>query len=366
MADRGISTAAQNIVINPASRDLLANTAAPLGVSIDKFKSTISTLTKFETKCLLVQLAELESRTNANLVTLGVPALGLYKANINANTGLMSKDGKFYANTATLTITNADHSDIKLGMVANVQITTGAALGSNTMVIQKSVGGTVTAGNFVPGFTYTIVNPGTTDFTLIGANASVAGNVFVANAVGSGTGTALGTKNEIIIGSNHAVSGNITFTVSTLSLGKYQASNWLLQKYGYINSDGTWAAKDDVDSNEIFLAATAIQDSIMYTFIREKYIELIQSGAIREGDSKEIIAGMLAVAYQYQDLGNPELKQNPTNPNGTINLENYSVGSRANVWRETGQTVDSRGRPGHVYFNGGRYSIHTLGADVPE
>ena len=75
---------------------------------------------------------------------------------------------------------------------------------------------------------------------------------------------------------------------------------------------------------------------------------------------------MLALAYQYQDLGNPALNQNPRNVDGTINLVNYSIGTKANVWRNTGQTVDSQGRPGHIFFNGGRYAIGTLGADTAE
>jgi hypothetical protein len=60
------------------------------------------------------------------------------------------------------------------------------------------------------------------------------------------------------------------------------------------------------------------------------------------------------------------LRQSIYNPDGTINLETYSIATKANVWRETGQTVDSKGRPGHIYFNGGRYAITTLGADVSE
>jgi hypothetical protein len=149
-------------------------------------------------------------------------------------------------------------------------------------------------------------------------------------------------------------------------LGKYQNSDYLLTKYGYKNSDGSWAAKDGIDSNDVFLAATEVQDSIMNTFLQEQYRELAKQGAIRDGDSKETIAGMMALSYQYQDLGNPALKQTVYNSDGTINLENYSIASRANVWRETGSTVDSQGRPGHIYFNAGRYAIRNLGADVPE
>jgi hypothetical protein len=362
MSNRGITSAAVNTVVNPANRQLLASTDAPIGVNLNFIKEDIAALNKFETKCLLIQLGSLESNTNANLISLGVPTQGIYRANINSNTS--------FANVTTITITNSDHSAIKLGTVANVVGASTGKFGGNTMVIKKSVGGNITAGNFVPGFTYTVTSIGTTDFSLCGvptdtANVSI-GNVFVANATGSGTGTAFLTNNQIMLGSNHTVDGDISFTVSPLKLGKYQNSQWLLTKLGYLNSDGTWNAKDGIDSNDIFLAATSVQDSIMQDFIQTQYAELIKAGAIRTRDNKEIVSGMLALAYQYQDLGNPELNQSIYNADGTINLENYSIASKANVWRSTGQTVDSQGRPGHIYFNGGRYAVSNLGADVPE
>jgi hypothetical protein len=365
MSNRGIINAASNPVINPASRQSLISSTAPLGVGLNEIRDTIATLNKFETKCLLVQLGNLESNNDASLISVGVPDLGVFKANINANT-VVSWWGTYYANIATLTITNADHSSIKLGMVANTAGPSTGALGSNTMVIAKSVGGNITAGNFIPGCTYTITSLGTTDFVAIGANASTVGNIFVANATGTGTGTALGTNNEIILGSNHTVSGDINFTVSSLKLGKYQNSQWLLTKLGYLNDDGTWSNKDGIDSNEVFVLAPGVQDAIMRDFVQTQYSDLIKSGAIRPGDSKEIVGGMLALAYQYQDLGNPQLNESQFNPDGTINLTNFSIGTRANLWRNTGQVVDSRERPGHIYFNAGRYAIRTLGADVTE
>ena len=48
----------------------------------------------------------------------------------------------------------------------------------------------VSAGSFVIGTTYTILTPGDTDFTLIGAANSASATVFTATGVGSGTGTA--------------------------------------------------------------------------------------------------------------------------------------------------------------------------------
>jgi hypothetical protein len=369
MSNAGITSASNFTVINPANREVLANVSSPRGIGLEKFKPNIETLTKFETKCIQVQISNIESNINANLVGIGVPQLGPFTANINANT-VVSHANTYFANVATLIITNSDHRDIQLGMVANIRSPSTGRFGSNTMVIQKSVGGNITSGNFVPGFTYTITSIGTTNFTLFGLPGNVAnviiGNTFVANAAGNGTGTAFLTNNQIMLGSNHTVSGDVTFTISPLKLGKYQTSEWLLTRYGYKKADGTWAAKDGVDTNDVFVSAAEVQDAIMNDFMQEQYRELIKAGAIRDGDSKETIAGMLALAYQYQDLGNPALNQNPRKPDGTINLENYSIATKANVWRNTGQPLDSQGRPGHIYFNGGRYAIGTLGADTPE
>ena len=69
------------------------------------------------------------------------------------------------------------------------------ALGTTTNAQWNTIAGTtnVTAGSFVPGRTYVIVSPGTTDFTLIGAANSTIGTSFIATGVGSGSGTALQT-----------------------------------------------------------------------------------------------------------------------------------------------------------------------------
>jgi len=362
MASRGIINAKNEVVINPAERSLLTSAGAPFGFTLEQYRPEILTLSKFETKCLLIQLANLESNITSSLTSIGVPKLGIFKANINANNLVSS------SNVATVTITNSDHSDINLGMIAQLLPDSVGVFGSNTLVVAKSVGGNIIAGNFVPGCTYTITSVGTTDFSKIGHTGEVTaiGNVFVANAAGSGTGTALGTNNQIIFGSNHTISGDVTFNVVPLKLGKYQTSPWLLTKLGYLETNGAWKNTDGVDSNDIFLAAPEVQDSVVATFLQQQYIELVKIGAIRAGDDKETVAGMLALAYQYQDIGNPSLNQNVFNSDGTVNLENYSIASRANVWRNTGQTVDSQGRPGHIYFNAGRYAVRTLGADVPE
>ena len=53
-----------------------------------------------------------------------------------------------------------------------------------------TVGGDVTAGDFITNETYKIQTTGTTDFTLIGASDSNPGTVFTATGAGAGTGTA--------------------------------------------------------------------------------------------------------------------------------------------------------------------------------
>lgn len=55
----------------------------------------------------------------------------------------------------------------------------------------QQYGGTVNAGSFTAGLTYTIETVGTTNFTAIGAASNTAGVTFVATGAGAGTGTAV-------------------------------------------------------------------------------------------------------------------------------------------------------------------------------
>jgi len=59
----------------------------------------------------------------------------------------------------------------------------------------------VIAGSFVVGEEYTILVPGTTNFTLIGAADSLAGTEFTATGVGTGTGTAMEHPQSVKFGS---------------------------------------------------------------------------------------------------------------------------------------------------------------------
>lgn len=157
--------------------------------------------------------------------------------------------------------------------------------------------------------------------------------------------------------------------VTSTKFGKYQATDYLLQKYEYRDSNG-WTGLDGVDTDEVFLASSKIQDKIMQQFLEENYIKLISAGAIQENDTKDIMAGMLAVAYQFQDAENPNIAKLDNISNRILSSIKNEVNSnyaavKVKIWRDTGDQVDSSGRPGALYFNAGRYAIQNLAADVP-
>jgi hypothetical protein len=111
---------------------------------------------------------------------------------ITVNTG-----GTGYATLPTITISggagvNATATaTITAGVVTAITVVDpGTGYTSVPTVTIAPVNGTSSAGAFVIGIEYTILVPGDTDFTLIGAADSVAGTVFTATGVGAGTGTA--------------------------------------------------------------------------------------------------------------------------------------------------------------------------------
>jgi hypothetical protein len=156
--------------------------------------------------------------------------------------------------------------------------------------------------------------------------------------------------------------------VTTTKFGKYQITEYLLQKYEYKDSNG-WTGLDGVDTQDIFLASSKIQDKIIQKFLEENYSKLISAGAILENDTKDVVAGMLAVAYQFQDAENPEVIKLDKISSSILSLIKNEVNSnytatKAKLWRNNGDQVDSSGRPGALYFNAGRYAVQNLAADV--
>ena len=84
--------------------------------------------------------------------------------------------------------------------------------------------------------------------------------------------------------------------------GRYAVHIKTLINYGYIIENGeVWTNKDGIDSIATFLSNQAVQDSIMERYLTEQYKACIDAGVIEVGDTGDTIAGILAVAHQFQD-----------------------------------------------------------------
>lgn len=84
--------------------------------------------------------------------------------------------------------------------------------------------------------------------------------------------------------------------------GRYAVHTQTLTNYGYIfKANGAWTGKDGINGVVDFCFDNVIQDKIMEQYITDQYSALIRVDAIRNDDTKENIAGMLAVSYQFQD-----------------------------------------------------------------
>lgn len=84
--------------------------------------------------------------------------------------------------------------------------------------------------------------------------------------------------------------------------GRYAAHVKTLRSYGYMFSGNTgFKGKDGIKTELDFIYDNNVQDRLMETYIKDQYKALIKNGAIRTGDSKANIAGMIAVSYQFQD-----------------------------------------------------------------
>jgi len=84
--------------------------------------------------------------------------------------------------------------------------------------------------------------------------------------------------------------------------GRYAVHNTTLMNYGYKDSKtGNWSGQDGIKNDNDFLFDNNVQDRIMQRFIVDQYRALIKCNAIRDGDSKAIVGGMIAVSYFFQD-----------------------------------------------------------------
>lgn len=200
---------------------------------------------------------------------------------------------------------------------------------------------------------------------LVGNNLPRTTNISSANS-GISALTAFEVK-CIMLQISFMETGSNIGAVSGDRLGQYLVSDFVLKKYGY-KDDSDWTNLDGIDTQELFLESASIQNKVMQLFFEDNYEKLIQAGAIRENDSKAVIAGMLALSYQFQDAENPAIVQTGKVKNSVFDLivneanDNYNA-IKCQIWRDQGGQQDSQGRSGSLFFNAGKYAVQNLAAD---
>jgi hypothetical protein len=90
----------------------------------------------------------------------------------------------------------------------------------NCSSIASAVRETVTAGDFVTGYTYNILSVGTTDFTAIGAASNTVGVEFTATGPGTGTGTAY-----LVVGCGMRIDGSLALGLKSMVVDAYTQYN---------------------------------------------------------------------------------------------------------------------------------------------
>lgn len=131
-------------------------------------------------------------------------------------------------------------------------------------------------------------------------------------------------------------------------VGRYQTGAAVLSDQGYIKKDyfkqyrngavnqaTAWTGKDGITSLDDYFNSKSVQESVMYSLMQSNYKTMVRIGAIKSGDNKETVAGMIQVAHL---LGAGGAKQ----------------------WRFTAGGADANGTTGATYYNKARYAVNTL------
>ena len=100
----------------------------------------------------------------------------------------------------------------------------------------------------------------------------------------------------------HMETQNDQTFVSSGKVGRYAVHKKTLINYGYLDKGGaTYTGKDGIKTEIDFIYDTNVQDRIMERYILDQYKALIKVNAIKENDKKEVVSGMVAVSYKFQD-----------------------------------------------------------------
>jgi hypothetical protein len=148
--------------------------------------------------------------------------------------------------------------------------------------------------------------------------------------------------------------------------GRYAVHNTTLINYGYKDSKtGNWTGKDGIKTEVDFLFDNNVQDRIMQRFIVDQYQALIKCDAIRNGDGKPTVGGLIAASYFFQDA-KPSLAagaQAVGDLLGTLSIGDPTslVGSAADL---TGQLTQSLGFNGQSAVSGLPAKLDNVLADA--
>ena len=134
----------------------------------------------------------------------------------------------------------------------------------------------------------------------------------------------------------------------TKYIGKYQFGAAALSDMGYIHRDAynlygqraleyssSWTGRDGIGSKSDFLNSPLVQENVMDRYTRANYNTMIQTGAIKAGDTADVVSGKLSVAHLLGAGG-------------------------ATTWNRTGLGADASGTTGTRYYNEGRYAVIQL------
>lgn len=171
---------------------------------------------------------------------------------------------------------------------------------------------TVTAGEFIPGKTYTITTIGSTDFTEIGADSNTVGLLFIATGTGTGNGTAkfgvLQVINTVLSGGNIAsqpFNNNIQIIENILTFGSSEYDDRIYESTG--PEFGLDSAELLIINNRTFLQITVDNfiTSTYPTFIYDRtkckrdlgyIIDALAHDTLLGGNSRTI---EVATAYHF-------------------------------------------------------------------
>ncbi|QIG68003.1 baseplate hub subunit and tail lysozyme protein [Rhizobium phage RHph_Y68] len=120
--------------------------------------------------------------------------------------------------------------------------------------------------------------------------------------------------------------------------GGYQLGGGALIDLGYAKPGtktsslavaSNWTGKDGMDSRETFLSSGSKQDEIVLSYARLNYKRLLRAGTVTSEDTKETVAGYLAVSHLLGSGGARDYKngKNGADANGTQASSYYAGGS---------------------------------------